>query len=186
MLTSTLIVCLQLSRLDLYYAELSTDNSFSLNMLPSETLQTAASSSSVGTQVSLVPSASPTTVWIKLGPNAYHLIRISGEEETAALVRDLEVGLPLIGWLDGDRARPMDVVLQRDEQRGSLLVEISGERAEKVKAVADMEMNRGSPIYGDVKLYTKSDGSVGCSVAMVMEDDTMIMLKPKGREKKNP
>lgn len=181
MLTSTHIVCLQLNRLDLYYAELGSDNSFSLNMLPSKTLQTAASSLSDESLVSLVSSASPTAVWIKVGPYSYHLIRLSGEEETAALVSELELGLPLIGWLDGDRTRPMDVVLQRDGERGSLLVEISEEGAEKVKAFADMETYRGSPIYGDVKLYTKSDGSVGYSVAMVMEDYTMIMLKPKGR-----
>ena len=177
-------MCLQLIRLDLYYADLSTDKSFSLNMLPSETLQTAASSSSERNQVSLVSSASPTTIWIKLGPNSYHLIRLSGEEETAALVRDLELGVPLIGWLDGDKTRPTDVVVQRGGEMGSLLVEVSGEGAENMKVVAHMETNRGSPIYGDVKLYTKSDGSIGYSVAMVMEDYTMIMLKPKGREKK--
>ena len=183
-LTTTHIICLQLTRLDLYYAELSTGTSFSLNMLPSKTLQ-AASSSSDSSQISLVPLASPLTVWIKLSPSSYHLIRLSGEVEPAVLVSELEAGLPLIGWLDGDRTRPMDLVVRKDTEGASLRIEITGEGAEKVEAVVDMEMDRGPPVYGDVKLYTKSDSTVGFSIAMVMEDFTVIMLKPKGKKTLN-
>ena len=151
-------------------------------MLPSETLQLASSSpSGVFGAVSLVSSASPTAVWVKLEGGAYHhLVELRGEEETAVLAKKLWEGLPLIGWLDGDRTQPMDVMLWRDNERGSLYVEISGEGREKLKKVVDMETNRGVPLYADVKLYTKSDGSVSYSVTMVMEDYTVLTLTPKG------
>ena len=156
-------------------------------MLPSETLQNALSSSSGDVaRISLLPSASPTAVWLKLGRGYYHLISLSGPEETAILVAELKDGLPLIGWLDGDIERPMDVVLKEDNERGSLIIEISGKGTEKVEGSVDMETNRGLPLYGDVKLFTKSDGSVGYSVAVVMEDFTTIMLKSKGKSQMMP
>lgn len=183
MLTGSHIVCLQLIRLDLYYAELSTtgSTSFSLSMLPSDTLQFASSFSAGDLdQISLLPSASSRDVWIKLDSHLYHLIRLIGEEETAVLGAELREGLPLIGQLDGDRDRPVDMKVWRDNDRGSLRLEITAKGAEKVEGVVDMEMNRGPPVYGDVKLFTKSDGSLGYSITMVMEDFTVVMLKSKG------
>ena len=187
MLSATHIVCLQLSRLDLYYADLRTeDSTFSLNLLPSETLQLASSLSSApgdAHRVTLVPSSSPMTVWIKFNTDGvYHHIELGGEEETAALVSELREGLPLIGWIDGERKQTVDVMIQSNNERGSLTMEFKGEGAEKIEGgLIAVGVKRGIPDFGDVKVFTKSDGSVSYSVAMVMEDFTVIMLKPKGK-----
>ena len=185
-LTATHIVCLQLSRLDLYSAELSTDTAFSLNMLPSETLQIGSSLSPAPSdnahRVTLVPSSSPMTIWIRFNTGVHHRIELRGEEETAVLVSEMKAGLPLIGWMDGERKRAVDVVLWSDNEKSSLMMKMEGEGVEKIEGkVVAREMNRGPPVFGDVKVYTKSDGSVGYSIAMVMEDFTVNVLKPKGR-----
>ena len=187
-LSAARVICLQLSRLDLYYADLSTkDSAFSLNMLPSETLQLASSLSSTpgdAHHVSLIPSASPTTILIKFNTaGVHHQIELGGEEETAVLVSELREGLPLIGWIDGERKWAMDVMLWSDSERNSLVMEFKGEEVEKIEGggIVATAMRRGPPVFGDVKIFTKSDGSMSYSVAMVMEDFTVIMLKPKGK-----
>jgi hypothetical protein len=159
-------------------------------MLPSETLQLASSLSSSAPghahQVSLVPSASPTTILINFhSAGVHHKIELGGEEEAAVLVSEVREGLPLIGQIDGERERPVDVMLWSDNERGTLMMEFKGEGAEKIEggggAVATA-IRRGPPVFGDVKVFTKSDGSMSYSVAMVMEDFTVIMLKPKGKD----
>ena len=191
MLSASRVICIQLSRLDLYYADLSTKDSaaFSLNMLPSETLQLASSLSSAPGHahlVSLVPSASPTTILIKFDSvGVHHKIKLGGEEEAAVLVSEVREGLPLIGQIDGERKRAVDVMLWSDNERGSLTMEFKGEGVEEIEGgggVVATAIRRGPPVFGDVKVFTKSDGSVSYSVAMVMEDLTVIMLKPKGRK----
>ena len=192
-LSATRVICLQLSRLDLYYADLSTnDSAFSLNMLPSETLQLASSLSSSSPyspshthHVSLIPSASPKTIFIKFNTaGVHHQIELGGEEEAAVLVSELREGLPLIGRIDGERERTEDVMLWSDNERSSLVVDFKGEGMEEIEGgggVVATAMRRGPPVFGDVKIFTKSDGSTSYSVAMVMEDLTVIMLKPKGK-----
>ena len=192
-LSATRVICLQLSRLDLYYADLSTnDSAFSLNMLPSETLQLASSLSSSSPSshthhVSLIPSASPKTIFIKFNTaGLHHQIELGGEEEAAVLVTELREGLPLIGRIDGERERTVDVMLWSDNERSSLMMDFKGEGMEEIEGgggVVATAMRRGPPVFGDVKIFTKSDGSTSYSVAMVMEDLTVIMLKPKGKQK---
>ena len=155
-------------------------------MLPSETLQFASSLSSApgdAHYVTLMPSSSPMTVWIKFNAvGVHHKIELGGEEETAVLISELREGLPLIGWIDGNRKQAVDVVLESDNDRGSLTMEFKGEGVEKIEGgLVAVGMKRGPPIYGDVKVFTKSDGSMSYSIATVMEDFTVIMLKQKGK-----
>ena len=100
------------------------------------------------------------------------------------LVSEVTEGLPLMGQIDGERKRAVDVMLWSDNERGSLTMEFKGEGVENIEGgggVVATAIRRGPPVIGDVKVFTKSDGSTSYSVAMVMEDFTVIMLKPKGR-----
>lgn len=124
------------------------------------------------------------TVWVKLNTDlhVHHQIHLGGEGETAVLVSELKEGLPLIGWLDGEKEQVVDVNVWSNIERGILKIEFKGEGVSEIEGgIVGWDMQRGPPLYGDVKVYTKSNGSVVYSVAMVMEDFTIIMLKSKGR-----
>ena len=124
------------------------------------------------------------TILIKFNTaGVHHQIELGGEEEAAVLVLELREGLPLVGWIDGERKRAVDVMLWSDTERNSLMMEFKGEEVEKIEGggVVATAMRRGPPVFGDAKIFTKSDGSTSYSVAMVMEDFTVIMLKPKGK-----
>ena len=101
------------------------------------------------------------------------------------MVSEVREGLPLIGQIDGERKQAVDVMLWSDNERGSLTMEFEGEGTENIEGgggVVATAIRRGPPVIGDVKVFTKSDGSTSYSVAMVMEDFTVILLKPKGRK----